>query len=39
MWLAPRPGDAKRTAQQTKAAEDKGYDMGRNEAVELLKKA
>lgn len=36
MWLVPRPGDAKRQAQQTKAAEDKGYDMGRNEALELL---
>lgn len=36
MWLAPRPGDAKRQAQQTKAAEDKGYDMGRSEAAELL---
>lgn len=39
MWLAPRPGDAKRTAQQTKAAEDKGYDMGRQEAMEMLAKA
>ncbi|MFK7787958.1 MAG: hypothetical protein AB8C95_00510 [Phycisphaeraceae bacterium] len=39
MWLAPRPGDAKRTAKQTKAAEDKGYDMGRQEAVELLANA
>lgn len=38
MWLAPRPGEAKRLAKQTKAAEDKGYDMGRNEAVELLAK-
>ena len=37
MWLVPRPGQAKRQAQQTKAAEDKGYDMGRNEALELLK--
>lgn len=36
MWLAPRPGEAKRQAQQTKAAEDKGYDMGRQEAMELL---
>lgn len=36
MWLVPRPGDAKRQAQQTKAAEDKGYDMGRREALELL---
>lgn len=39
MWLAPRPGDAKREADKTKAAEDKGYDMGRSEAVELLAKA
>ena len=38
MWLVPRPGDAKRQAQQNKAAEDKGYDMGRSEAVELLAK-
>jgi len=38
MWLAPRPGDAKRQAHQTKAAEDKGYDMGRREALELLEK-
>lgn len=38
MWLAPRPGDAKRQAEQTKAAEDKGYDMGRNETLELLAK-
>lgn len=38
MWLAPRPGDAKRQAQQTKAAEDKGYDMGRREALELLQR-
>ncbi len=36
MWLAPRPGDAKRQAKQTKAAEDKGYDMGRNETMEIL---
>lgn len=36
MWLVPRPGDAKRQAQQNKAAEDKGYDMGRQETAELL---
>lgn len=36
MWLVPRPGDAKRQAQQNKQAEDKGYDMGRQEAMELL---
>lgn len=39
MWLAPRPGDTKRQAQQTKAAEDKGYDLGRAEAAELLAKS
>lgn len=39
MWLVPRPGDAKRQAEQAKAAEDKGYDMGRSEAVELLANA
>lgn len=39
MWLVPRPGDTKRQAQQTKQAEDNGYDMGRNEALELLAKA
>ena len=39
MWLVPRPGDGKRQAQQAKAAEDKGYDLGRNEALELLAKA
>lgn len=39
MWLAPRPGDAKRQAQQAKAAEDKGYDLGRTEAMELLAQA
>lgn len=38
MWLVPRPGDAKRQAQQTKAAEDKGYDLGRSEAVSLMTK-
>lgn len=36
MWLVPRPGESKRQAQQTKAAEDNGYDMGRNEALELI---
>eukprot|EP00752_Nemacystus_decipiens_P014090 g12526.t1 len=35
MWLAPRPGEAKRE----KKAEDKGYDMGRSEAAELLASA
>lgn len=35
MWLVPRPGEG----QREKHAEDKGYDMGRDEAVELLKKA
>jgi len=39
MWFAPRPRDAKRQAEQTKAAEDKGYDMGRSEAVALITKA
>ncbi|MFN3167507.1 MAG: hypothetical protein ACE37H_10635 [Phycisphaeraceae bacterium] len=39
MWFAPRPGDTKRQAEQTKAAEDKGYDMGRSEALEALAKA
>lgn len=39
MWLVPRPGEAKRRAEQNKRAEDKGYDMGRSEAVELLGKA
>ena len=29
MWLVPRPGDGKRI----KSAEDKGYDLGRTEAV------
>ncbi|MEM9415844.1 MAG: hypothetical protein AAGA29_10255 [Planctomycetota bacterium] len=38
MWLVPRPGDAKRQAEQTKQAEDKGYDMGRQEAMEMLAK-
>lgn len=37
MWLVPRPGETKRQAQQTKQAEDNGYDMGRVEAVELLR--
>lgn len=37
MWLVPRPGDGKRQAQQAKAAEDNGYDMGRREAMELLR--
>jgi len=36
MWLVPRPGEAKRNAEQTKAAEDKGYDMGRTEAMQLM---
>ena len=36
MWLVPRPGDSKRQAEQAKQAEDKGYDMGRNETMELL---
>jgi hypothetical protein len=36
MWLVPRPGDAKRQAQQTKQAEDKGYDMGRSETLDAL---
>ena len=36
MWLAPRPGDAKRQAQQAKAAEDRGYDMGRQEMLDAL---
>lgn len=36
-WFAPRPGDAKRIAAKTKEAEDKGYDMGRNDAAELLR--
>lgn len=31
-WFAPRPGDAKRR----KEAEDKGYDMGRNETLDSL---
>lgn len=39
MWLVPRPGDAKRQAKQAKEAEDKGYDMGRNEALETLASA
>lgn len=39
MWLAPRPGDTKRQAQQTKAAEDKGYDMGRRETLDSLHQA
>jgi hypothetical protein len=39
MWLVPRPGEGKRQAQQTKAAEDKGYNMGRSEAIELITKA
>ena len=34
MWLVPRPGESKREKQ----AEDKGYDMGRSETVELLSK-
>ena len=34
MWLVPRPGEAKRE----KLAEDKGYDLGRSEAVALLGK-
>lgn len=39
MWLAPRPGDAKRIAEQTKAAEDKGYDMGRRESLDSLQQS
>lgn len=39
MWLVPRPGEGKRQAQQTKAAEDKGYDMGRAETLEALARA
>ena len=39
MWLAPRPGEARRQAEQAKAAEDKGYDLGRAEALDLLSKA
>ena len=35
MWLVPRPGESKRQKQ----AEDKGYEMGRSETVELLSKA
>lgn len=37
MWLVPRPGDAKRLAEQAKQAEDKGYDLGRNETLELIR--
>ncbi|XAL97936.1 hypothetical protein OT109_10025 [Phycisphaeraceae bacterium D3-23] len=37
MWFAPRPGEAKRQAKQTKQAEDKGYDMGRQETLELVR--
>jgi len=37
MWLVPRPGDAKRQALQSKQAEDKGYDMGRSETLELVR--
>lgn len=33
MWLVPRPGEAKRI----KAVEDKGYDMGRSEAIQTIK--
>lgn len=39
MWLAPRPGDGKRRAERVKLAEDKGYDMGRSETMEVLGKA
>lgn len=35
MWLAPRPGEAKRTKQ----AEDQGYDLGRAETLDSLSKA
>lgn len=35
MWLVPRPGEAKRKKQ----AEDKGYDMGRAEAIDTLAQA
>lgn len=37
MWLVPKPGTTKREAQQVKAAEDKGYDMGRSETIETLR--
>lgn len=37
MWLAPRPGDARRLAAKEKAAEDKGYDLGRAEAIDTAK--
>ncbi len=36
MWFVPRPGDSKRQAEQTKAAEDKGYDLGRVETLDVL---
>ena len=39
MWLAPRPGDNRRRAERAKQAEDKGYDMGRSETMEVLAKA
>ena len=39
MWLAPRPGDNRRRAERVKQAEDKGYDMGRSETMEVLAKA
>ncbi len=39
MWFAPRPGDGKRQAEQAKAAEDKGYDLGRAETLDALSKA
>lgn len=37
MWLVPRPGDAKRQAEQAKQSEDRGYDMGRDETMELVR--
>lgn len=37
MWLVPRPGDAKRQAEQAKQAEDRGYDLGRDEAMALVR--
>lgn len=38
-WFTRSPGTSKKIAQATKQAEDKGYDMGRSEALETLASA
>ena len=38
MWLVPQPGAARRETQRIKEAEDKGYDLGRDETLDSLGK-